>query len=81
MISRPGMGGERRHRVCGVAQRAGLSIGPLDLTTPTPTENNMTPIDNAILTEMLDNALSDIKYLRAEVSALREAKAEATAQA
>lgn len=41
----------------------------------------MTPIDNDILTEMLDNALSDIKYLRNEVAALREAKAEAKAEA
>ncbi len=41
----------------------------------------MTPIDNAILSEMLDNCLSDIKYLRQEVSALREAKAEAKAEA
>ena len=41
----------------------------------------MTPIDNAVLSEMLDNALSDIKYLRQEVSALRETKAEAKAEA
>ena len=41
----------------------------------------MTPIDNAVLSEMLDNCLSDIKYLRAEVAALREAKAEAKAEA
>lgn len=38
----------------------------------------MTPIDNAVLSELLDNALSDIKYLRQEVASLREAKAEAT---
>lgn len=41
----------------------------------------MTPIDNAVLTEILDNALSDIKYLRAERNALREAKAKAKAEA
>jgi len=41
----------------------------------------MTPTDNAILSEMLDNALSDIKYLRQEVAALREAKALAMARA
>lgn len=41
----------------------------------------MTPIDNAVLSEMLDNALSDIEYLRAERNALREAKAEAKAEA
>ena len=32
----------------------------------------MTPIDNAILSEMLDNALYDIKLLRLEVSHLRD---------
>jgi len=37
----------------------------------------MTPIDNAILTEMLDNALSDIKYMRQERNHLREDLAEA----
>ena len=41
----------------------------------------MTPIDNAVMTEMLDNCLSDIEYLRAERIALREAKAEAKAEA
>ena len=41
----------------------------------------MTPIDNAILSEMLDNCLSDVRYLRAEVASLREAKAEAKAEA
>lgn len=41
----------------------------------------MTPIDNAILSEMLDNSLYDIKLLRQEVASLREAKASALAEA
>lgn len=36
----------------------------------------MTPIDNAILSEMLDNALSDIRLLRQEVSHLRSQRDE-----
>ena len=36
----------------------------------------MTPIDNTILSEMLDNALSDIKYLRNEVTSLRSQRDE-----
>jgi hypothetical protein len=41
----------------------------------------MTPIDNAVLSEILDNALSDLEYMRQERNLLREAKAEATAEA
>jgi len=41
----------------------------------------MTPISNEILSEMLDNSLYDIKLLRQEVAALREAKASASAEA
>ena len=36
----------------------------------------MTPIDNALLSEMLDNALYDIKLLRQEVSHLRDQRDE-----
>lgn len=40
----------------------------------------MTPIDNAVLSEMLDNALSDLEYMRQERNHLREGLAEAKAE-